>query len=155
MKIAFFGTQKVWVPAQKSRGTHQRSSFIYKYDMECFNAVNSEYSDLKFTFFDVLLDESTAQLAAGHDALCIFVSDICNEPVLQKLSSLGVVRSSTAPYSHPTHHGFFSRNTSHYVVRVMAITSTSKLLPRSASKSFTLHTLPKQSQSSPSGWYWP
>ena len=47
---------------------------------------------MKFTFLDALLDKSTALLAAGHDAVCIFVNDICDEAVLQKLSALGVVR---------------------------------------------------------------
>jgi len=30
-------------------------------------------------------------LAAGHDAVCLFVNDLCNSEVLQKLSELGVV----------------------------------------------------------------
>jgi D-lactate dehydrogenase len=47
---------------------------------------------LKFTFLDALLEKSTALLAAEHDAVCIFVNDICDEAVLQKLSALGVVR---------------------------------------------------------------
>ena len=47
---------------------------------------------MKFTFLDALLDKSTALLAAGHDAVCIFVNDVCDEAVLQKLSALGIVR---------------------------------------------------------------
>ena len=91
MKIAFFGTQKVWGYPAQGRGTHQWSSFIQKYDINSFNAANPEGSDLEFTFLDALLDKSTAQLAVGHDAVCIFVNDTCDEPVLQKLSALGVV----------------------------------------------------------------
>ena len=65
-----------------------------KYDIDSLNHANSESenSDLKFTFLDALLDKSTALLAAEHDAVCIFVNDICDEAVLQKLSALGVVR---------------------------------------------------------------
>ena len=66
----------------------------FKYDIDSLNQANSENSDLTFTFLDALLDKSTAPLAAGHDAVCIFVNDICDEAVLQKLSSLGVVRKS-------------------------------------------------------------
>ena len=64
----------------------------FKYDIESLNRANSENSDFKFTFLDALLDKTTALLAAEHDAVCIFVNDVCDEAVLQKLSSLGVVR---------------------------------------------------------------
>jgi lactate dehydrogenase-like 2-hydroxyacid dehydrogenase len=71
MKIAVFGTQK--------------------YDVDSLTCANSdENSGIKLTFFDTLLEISTALLAAEHDAVCIFVNDICDKPVLQKLSSLGV-----------------------------------------------------------------
>ncbi|KAF8814424.1 hypothetical protein BYT27DRAFT_7179476 [Phlegmacium glaucopus] len=70
MKIAVFGTQK--------------------YDIESLNGANSENGGLEFTFLDTLLDKSTAVLAAEHDAVCIFVNDICDEAVLQKLRALGV-----------------------------------------------------------------
>jgi len=70
MKIAVFGTQK--------------------YDIDSFNRANSENSDLKLTFLEALLDKTTALLAAEHEAVCIFVNDICDEAVLQKLSALGV-----------------------------------------------------------------
>ena len=63
-----------------------------KYDIDSLNRANSENGDFKFTFLDALLDKNTAALAAEHDAICIFVNDICDETVLQKLSALGVVR---------------------------------------------------------------
>lgn len=92
MKIAVFGTQKVWVTV----GTKQKKVVLisrkFKYDIESLNRANSENSDFKFTFLDALLDKTTALLAAEHDAVCIFVNDVCDEAVLQKLSSLGVVR---------------------------------------------------------------
>ena len=65
---------------------------FWKYDVDSLNTANSENNDFEFTFFDSLLDKSTAILAAEHDAVCIFVNDICDATVLQKLSALGVVR---------------------------------------------------------------
>lgn len=64
----------------------------FKYDVESLKGANSENSDLEFTFLDTLLDKTTAVLAAEHDAVCIFVNDICDKAVLQRLSALGVVR---------------------------------------------------------------
>ena len=48
-----------------------------------------------FNHFEALLDTTTVVLAAGHDAVCLFVNDLCNSEVLQKLSELGVVRTLT------------------------------------------------------------
>ena len=67
-------------------------SLKFKYDRDSLNRANSENSDFKFTFLDALLDKSTALLAAEHDAICIFVNDICDEAALRKLSELSVVR---------------------------------------------------------------
>lgn len=64
----------------------------FKYDIDSLNRANSENSDFKFTFLDAHLEKATAILAAEHDAVCIFVNDICDEAVLQKLSALSVVR---------------------------------------------------------------
>lgn len=36
------------------------------------------------------LNETTAALAKGYDAVCIFVNDECNAAVIQKLAKLGV-----------------------------------------------------------------
>ena len=66
--------------------------FNLKYDIDSLNRANSENGDFKFTFLDALLDKNTALLAAEHDAVCIFVNDICDETVLQKLSAEDVVR---------------------------------------------------------------
>ena len=46
---------------------------------------------MEFTFLEVHLDHTTAVLAAGHRAVCIFVNDECGADVLQQLSTLGVV----------------------------------------------------------------
>jgi hypothetical protein len=65
---------------------------IFKYDIDSLSRATIENSDFTFTFLDALLDKTTALLAAEHDAVCIFVNDICDEAVLQKLSELSVVR---------------------------------------------------------------
>ncbi|MHC4552309.1 MAG: 2-hydroxyacid dehydrogenase [Planctomycetota bacterium] len=41
-------------------------------------------------FFDERLCDSTAELADGSDAVCIFVNDVADSPVLTRLSELGV-----------------------------------------------------------------
>ncbi|KAF8955052.1 hypothetical protein BDZ97DRAFT_1861729 [Flammula alnicola] len=70
MKVAVFGTQK--------------------YDLESLNNAIPEGFQINFTFLDPLLDEQTAVLAAGHEAVCIFVNDLCDAKVVQTLSELGV-----------------------------------------------------------------
>jgi hypothetical protein len=47
--------------------------------------------DLTFTFTEALLDNKTATLAKGHEAVCLFVNDICDATVLEHLHELGVV----------------------------------------------------------------
>ncbi|KAH9474786.1 2-hydroxyacid dehydrogenase-like protein [Psilocybe cubensis] len=71
MKVAVFGTQK--------------------YDLASLTEVSiPEGKEFSFTFLDPLLDEKTAILAAGHDAICIFVNDICDAIVIKKLADIGV-----------------------------------------------------------------
>ncbi|KAF9045312.1 hypothetical protein BJ165DRAFT_1347233 [Panaeolus papilionaceus] len=70
MKIAVFGTRK--------------------YDVDSFDAVNSQGSDLEFTYIDPLLNQKTVVLAAGHQAVCLFVNDVCDATVVEKLNELGV-----------------------------------------------------------------
>ncbi|KAF8873809.1 hypothetical protein CPB84DRAFT_1798152 [Gymnopilus junonius] len=73
MKVAVFGTRR--------------------YDVESLDAALKlvpEGRELKFTFLDSLLDEATAILAAEHDAVCLFVNDICDAKVVERLHDLGV-----------------------------------------------------------------
>lgn len=44
----------------------------------------------KVTFLQAKLDLQTAHLADGHDAVCLFVNDICGAPVLERLAAGGV-----------------------------------------------------------------
>ncbi|XP_006458636.1 hypothetical protein AGABI2DRAFT_217388 [Agaricus bisporus var. bisporus H97] len=70
MKVAVYGTQK--------------------YDIDSLRGALSANTKIEFTFIEALLDPLTVLLAEGHDAICIFVNDICNEEVLKHLKTLGV-----------------------------------------------------------------
>lgn len=49
-----------------------------------------EAGELEFTFLEPTLTAHTTPLAAGHDAVCIFVNDTADEKVLRQLSEAGV-----------------------------------------------------------------
>lgn len=68
MKVAVFSTKK-WVRDSFSR--HSPDS-------------------MKLTWFEARLNEETAVLADGHDAVCIFVNDTANETVIRRLAEGGV-----------------------------------------------------------------
>ncbi|KAF8423793.1 D-lactate dehydrogenase [Tirmania nivea] len=59
------------------------------YDVDSFNATNLDDS-VELNFLKVGLDEKTVALAAGHEAVCIFVNDIADAEVLEGLSEQGV-----------------------------------------------------------------
>lgn len=69
MKVAFFSTKS--------------------FDRESFD-LNHTKTDHEFTYFEAKLDKQTVNLAKGFDAICTFVNDHLDEPVLKKLNSLGV-----------------------------------------------------------------
>ena len=58
------------------------------YDKESFEKYLRE--DLSFTFYETKLNPKTVDLAKGHDAVCVFVNDIVNEEVINKLYEFGV-----------------------------------------------------------------
>lgn len=68
MKIAFFDTKP--------------------YDKQSFEKYAS--GDFKFKFFETKLNIDTADLARGCDVVCIFVNDVANAAVIDKLYDLGV-----------------------------------------------------------------
>jgi D-lactate dehydrogenase len=69
MKITFFSTQP--------------------YDRRSFEEHNKKYGfDIKY--LDVQLNEETASLAHGADAVCAFVNDRINAPIIRQLTELGV-----------------------------------------------------------------
>lgn len=67
-----------------------------QYDFESLSRAIPDDFAIEFTFLDPLLDEKTAVLAAGHDAVCIFVNDVCTAAVVEQLHALGVVRPGPA-----------------------------------------------------------
>jgi len=69
MRIAFFSTQS--------------------YDKIYFNEVNAQYG-YELVYFDAPLNERTAVLAEGCDAVCIFVNDKADAATMKKLIQLGI-----------------------------------------------------------------
>ena len=69
MKIAFFDTK-----------SYDRDSFLQE----------SEGMNIEFKFFETRLREETAELARGCDAVCVFVNDVVNANVIDKLCEYGV-----------------------------------------------------------------
>lgn len=60
-----------------------------KYDKNYLELVNVKYGfDLEF--YDFMLTERTAKMAEGADAVCIFVNDVADRRVLERLKALGI-----------------------------------------------------------------
>lgn len=59
------------------------------YDMTGFNRY-AEGTDLEIKYFETHLNEDTVSLASGFDGVCVFVNDIVNANVVNKLYELGV-----------------------------------------------------------------
>lgn len=69
MKVAFFSTKS--------------------YDKAYFNQFNNDnLHDL--TFFEVPLNEQTASLTAGFEAVCVFVNDVINQKTIEVISTNGI-----------------------------------------------------------------
>ncbi len=63
------------------------------YDRQFFDSVNQQYfstQDFVLNYQAASLTETSAMLAEGSDAVCVFVNDRLDAPVLKKLASLGV-----------------------------------------------------------------
>lgn len=69
MKIAFFDTKI--------------------YDIEVFEPKLKD-ANIDYKFYDTRLDEDDVVLAKGFDAICVFVNDVVNKPVIDKLSEYGI-----------------------------------------------------------------
>lgn len=69
MKLAFFDTKP--------------------YDMIGFDRYAAN-TDLEIKYFETKLTEDTVSLAAGFDAVCVFVNDTVNAAVVEKLHQLGI-----------------------------------------------------------------
>ncbi len=59
------------------------------YDRPSFEAYGERYG-VRFTFLETKLNEDTAALAEGYDAVCVFVNDTVNAAVIEKLYAYGV-----------------------------------------------------------------
>lgn len=69
MKVAFFDTKP--------------------YDVPGFDHYAAD-SGLEIKYFETRLNEDTVSLAAGYDAVCVFVNDTLNAAVVKKLHELGI-----------------------------------------------------------------
>jgi D-lactate dehydrogenase len=69
MKITFFSTQP--------------------YDRKSFEEHNKSYG-FKIKYLEVQLNEETAALARGSEAVCAFVNDRINEAIIQQLTGFGI-----------------------------------------------------------------
>ena len=59
------------------------------YDRTFLSAANADYG-FDIQFLDAPLTLSTARLAEGHEAVCVFVNDIADRAVLEVLARMGV-----------------------------------------------------------------
>ncbi|MBQ0002273.1 MAG: 2-hydroxyacid dehydrogenase [Treponema sp.] len=69
MKIAFYDT--------------------HKYDRKAFDEINKKYN-FEITYFDFMLNENTCLTAKGFDAVCVFVNDVVNKTVIEKLKEYNI-----------------------------------------------------------------
>ena len=59
------------------------------YDMVGFDRYTEE-AGMTVKYFETRLDEDTVTMATGYDAVCVFVNDVVNAEVVDKLCALGV-----------------------------------------------------------------
>lgn len=59
------------------------------YDLPAFEKYGAERG-MEFAFYDTKLNINTAALAAGCEAVCVFVNDVLDAPVIDRLCELGV-----------------------------------------------------------------
>ena len=59
------------------------------YDKPSFDRFGGE-SGLEFKYYETKLNEDTVELAAGAEGVCVFVNDVVNKAVIDRLVALGV-----------------------------------------------------------------
>ncbi|MDQ6476964.1 2-hydroxyacid dehydrogenase [Dyadobacter sp. LHD-138] len=59
------------------------------YDKAYFNQFNNDNRH-DLTFFEVPLNEQTASLTAGFEAVCVFVNDVINQKTIEEISANGI-----------------------------------------------------------------
>ena len=62
---------------------------VKQYDIVSFDKFNGK-DGLSFKYFETRLTPDTVQLARGFDGICVFVNDILNREVLEKLYEYGI-----------------------------------------------------------------
>ncbi len=71
------------------------------YDRRSFEEVNRQYG-FEIEYFEAHLDRGTVELTAGFDAVCAFVNDTLDKPVVARLAQngIGVVAMRCAGYNN-------------------------------------------------------
>ena len=71
------------------------------YDMEYFNSTNEQYG-FEIRYIEARLDENTAMLSLGSDAVCAFVNDNVSEKVIDILcrNGVGIIALRCAGYNN-------------------------------------------------------
>lgn len=71
------------------------------YDQQFFDEANRELG-FSITYFEPRLNQETAQLAEGHDVVCLFVNDSASKTVIDELFTKGVklIALRSAGYNH-------------------------------------------------------
>lgn len=60
-----------------------------QYDIPAFEKYSKD-SGITFKFFETKLNEDTVRLAKGFDGICVFVNDIVNSAVIDKMGNMGI-----------------------------------------------------------------
>ncbi|GHB54755.1 lactate dehydrogenase [Persicitalea jodogahamensis] len=82
--------------------TMKTALFSFKpYDRTYFDRYAAEYNQ-EISYFENRLDQRSAELARGHQAVCAFVNDQLDREVLKRLAELGVklISLRSAGYNH-------------------------------------------------------
>ncbi len=59
------------------------------YDKPAFDKYSAKFG-LEIKYFEAKLNEDTVELASGYDAVCVFVNDTVNVPVIDRLYEMGI-----------------------------------------------------------------
>ena len=71
------------------------------YDKVCFDKMKSQFG-FEIEYFDTKLNEHSVQLAAGSDAVCAFVNDTLDKPVIEAIANqgIGIIAMRCAGYNN-------------------------------------------------------
>jgi D-lactate dehydrogenase len=88
------------------------------YDRKSFNEVNQTFG-FEITYFETHLNSATVELTVGFDAVCAFVNDKLDKPVIEHLHDhgIGLIALRCAGYNNVDFQTAFKKV---HVVRVPA-----------------------------------